>query len=171
MKNLFKKDYKSLDYIACWFLKGADYIRHVGGKCAFVSTNSICQGEQVALLWPRVLGDDLEIGFAHQSFKWENNAKRNAGVTVVIVSIRTISNEPKGIHIDTQCIVAKNITPYLTEGKTVYIQSKGKPLSNIPEMLYGSKPTDGGNLLLEKAERDELVLKYPESMKYIKRIV
>ncbi len=92
MKAVFIKDYKSLDYVACWFFLGANYIRNINAKYAFVSTNSISQGEQVALTWTRVLKNDLEICFAHQSFKWKNNAKSNAGVTVVIIGLGNISN-------------------------------------------------------------------------------
>src|SRR5699024_4011613 len=84
MKNVFQKDYKSLDYISIWFYKGAKYMEGKNAQMAFVSTNSICQGEQVSITWPRILNRNIEIGFAHQSFKWTNNAKGNAGVTVII---------------------------------------------------------------------------------------
>src|SRR3989338_5518830 len=80
LKKVFGSDYKSLDYITCWFMLGAQYIKKINAKIGFVSTNSICQGGQVALLWPRILDDKLEIFYAHQSFKWANNAKKNAGV-------------------------------------------------------------------------------------------
>ena len=86
------KNYKNLDYIACWFLKGAQYIQKLNCKCAFVSTNSICQGEQVALLWPHIFKKGLEIGFAHKSFKWSNNVKGSAAVICVIIGLRNIAN-------------------------------------------------------------------------------
>src|SRR5690606_16482000 len=100
MKFVFSKDYKSLDYIAVWFYKGANYIEGNNAKCAFVSTNSVCQGDQVALTWSRILSERIEIDFAYQSFKWVNNAKGNAGVTVIILGLRNVSNQPKYIFKD-----------------------------------------------------------------------
>ena len=100
MRYVFIKDYKSLDYIACWFYLGANYIRDINAKYAFVSTNSISQGEQVSLTWQRVLKNDLEICFAHQSFKWMNNAKKNANVIVVIIGVSNKNLNKKFIFKD-----------------------------------------------------------------------
>lgn len=98
MKFVFINDYKSLDYVSIWFYKGAKYIEKNNAKLAFVSTNSICQGEQIAITWPRILNDDIEIGFAYESFKWSNHAKGNAGVTVIIVGLRNKSNDFKYLY-------------------------------------------------------------------------
>ena len=171
MKAVFIKDYKSLDYIAAWFYLGANYIRGINAKCAFVSTNSISQGEQVALTWPRVLKDDLEICFAHQSFKWQNNAKANAGVTVVIIGLANISKSKKILYKDTIKVIVSNITPYLISGKSIYIYSKTKPLSNLPEINFGNMPADGGKLLFTPQEKDIFIEKEPQSKKWFKQLL
>lgn len=171
MKNVFGEDYKSLDYISCWFFLGAKYIENSNAKLAFVSTNSICQGEQVALLWPRVLNESLEIFFAHQSFKWQNNAKGNAGVTVIIVGIRNISNEPKLILKDGISQMAKNINSYLATGDNIFVESRNKPLSSFPKMNFGNMPADGGKLIFTTKEKNEFIQMEPESAKYFKKLI
>jgi len=168
MKYVFKKDYKSLDYIACWFYLGANYIREYNAKLAFVTTNSITQGEQVALIWPRVLKDDIEIFFAHQSFKWTNNAKGNAGVTVVIIGLKNKSEKAKYLYKNGIKQLVKNINPYLTEGNSVYIRRKSSPISNFKPIVFGNMPNDGGNLLFNQKEKDSLIQKYPFVKKYIR---
>jgi hypothetical protein len=157
MKLVFSKDYKSLDYIAAWFYKGANYIKGNNAKCAFVSTNSVCQGDQVALTWSRILSDKIEIDFAYQSFKWVNNAKGNAGVTVIILGLRNISSQPKYLFKDKFKQEAKNINPYLVDASNVVVKGVSSPLSKFPEMRYGNMPNDGGNLILSKEEKDEIL--------------
>ena len=166
-----KKGYNNMDYIACWFYKAKDYIRGYNAKCALVTTNSICQGEQVALIWPNILSDEIEIGFAHQSFKWTNNAKGNAGVSVIIVGLRNISNSPKYIFTENFRKLAKNISPYLLDGPNTIVIGRSKPLSKFPEISFGSMANDGGHLLLSQQEKDELFHKEPESERLIKRLV
>src|SRR5690554_3640888 len=157
MKFVFSKDYKSLDYIAAWFYKGAKYIEGNNAKCAFVSTNSVCQGDQVALTWSRILSDRIEIDFAYQSFKWVNNAKGNAGVTVIILGLRNVSNQPKYLFKDKFKQEAKNINPYLVDASNIVVKGVSSPLSKFPEMRYSNMPNDGGNLILSKEERDEIL--------------
>lgn len=160
MKIIFKgrKEYKDSDYIACWFIKGADYIENINAKYAFVSTNSVSQGEQVAYYWPYIFNLELEIGFAYQSFKWNNNAKGNAGVSVVIIGLRNNSNARKQIYNDINILTVKNITPYLTTGNNVFIQRRSSPLSNLfTSMSIGSMARDGGNLILSKEEKNALL--------------
>jgi len=171
LANVFKgfKNYKNLDYIASWFKKGADFISKSNSKFSFVSTNSICQGEQVDLFWPYIFKQNLEISFAYKSFKWTNNAKGKAAVIVVIVGVRNCSNAIKHLFIDRLKQEVSNINPYLTVGSNITIPRRGKPISIIPEMLYGNKPTDGGNLILDKKEVDKLSESYPQSIKYIKK--
>ena len=166
-KNL--ENYKKLDFIACWFYLGSKYIKGVNAQYAFVSTNSICQGEQVAILWQNIFDKNLEIGFAHQSFKWKNNAKANAGVAVVIIGIRNILSKEKRLYIDLKYNVVKEINAYLVASSNIIINSRFKVLSSFPEMIKGSSPGDNGNLLLDELERNTLIIKYPKIDKIIRR--
>ncbi|WP_395060745.1 DNA methyltransferase, partial [Flavobacterium sp.] len=171
MAFVFKgfKNYKNLDYIAAWFIKGANYIQNRNAQFAFVSTNSICQGEQVALLWPPIFDKNLEIGFAHTSFKWKNNAKANAGVSVVIIGIRNIYNKSKKhIFTDIRKVNSLNINPYLSNGHNIIVEKRQKQLSFLPTMTSGIKAGDGGNLILNEDEKNNLLKEYPESKLFIK---
>lgn len=164
------QNYKNLDYIACWFIKGAEYIQAINAKLGLVSTNSICQGEQVEMLWPHVFEHNVEYSFVYNSFKWSNNAKKNAGVSCIIVGLRNCCNAPKLIFNKEKCEIVKNINPYLVASNNNQIIGKMKnPLANIPKMLYGSKPVDEGNLLLSSEEKSNLIAKYPILNKYIKQ--
>ena len=168
-KNL--KGSNNLDYIAIWFFKGAKYIKGFNVKLGFVSTNSICQGEQVSLFWPQILDNELEIDFAYQSFKWNNSAKGNAGVTVIIVGLRNISTKAKYLFNEKLHKEVKNINAYLLEGNNIYILSRTKPLSKLPEMSFGSMPNDGGFLLLNENEKKLLIDENKDSVKYLKKFV
>lgn len=161
--------YKKLDYISCWFKLASDYIYKSDSCFSFVSTNSIVQGEQVSLLWPYIFQQQEEISFAHQSFHWNNNAKGNAGVTVVIIGIRNVSLNKKYIYKDSMKQEVKNISPYLIEGSSLAIISRKKTLSSLPEMVRGSQPTDNGNLILSVEEKSELLKEEPNANKFIKR--
>ncbi len=165
------RGFNNMDYIACWFYKAKEYIEDFNSECAFVSTNSICQGEQVALIWPNILSEEIEIGFAHQSFKWTNNAKGNAGVIVIIVSLRNKSNNPKFIYIDNLEKKSSNINPYLVDAKNTYVQSRSKPLSKIPEINFGSMANDGGALFLTSNEYQELVSNNSNAKPFLKRVL
>ncbi len=170
MSVVFNKinGYNNMDYIASWFYLGAKYIEGINSKCAFVSTNSICQGEQVALIWPNILNDKVEIGFAVQSFKWTNNAKGNAGVTVIILGLRNISNIQKHLYIENIQKKALNINAYIVDSNNVIVKQRSKPISNIPEMCFGSMPNDGGFLSVSKDE----YLKLNQSVKnYIRPLI
>ncbi|WP_297524699.1 DNA methyltransferase [Sulfurovum sp.] len=173
MKFVFdgKKGFNNLDYIACWFYKGANYIKDFNAKFAFVSTNSITQGEQVAILWPLILDNNLEIFFAYQSFKWTNNAKGNAGVTVVIVGVRNISNESKYLYLNSIKQVVKNINAYLVNADNIMVKRRSKPLSNFPPMSFGNMPNDGGGLILTETEKNEFLQKEPKAEKFIRRYI
>ena len=171
VSRIFKgvKSANNLDYISCWFLLGKNYIQGTKIKLAFVSTNSICQGEQVPILWPLILKDQIEIGFAYQSFKWKNSAKGNAGVTCIIVGLRSEAKYPKYIFSGQIKISANNISPYLVDADNLFIQKRSKPLSKIPEMCFGSMPNDGGYLLIDQNEYVELKNKNSQALNYIKR--
>jgi len=171
MEAVFHKDYKSLDYVSIWFYKGAKYIEDANAQLAFVSTNSICQGLLVALTWQRILNDKIEIGFAHQSFKWTNNAKGNAGVTVIIVGLRNKSTQSKFLFKDNISKEVKNINAYLLGSSDVYINSLNSSLSKFPPMNFGNMPADGGNLLFTENEKDEFVENEPKAKKWIKELI
>ena len=144
---------KAMDYISIWFYKGTNYIKDTKAQLAFVSTNSVVQGQHVEMMFPFIFNAGLEIGYAHTSFKWENNAKKKAGVTVVVISLRMKSNEPKWIFTDGLQIRAQNISPYLTDGDDIIVNARRKPLTSfLPVMTKGSQPTDKGNLLLSSTE-------------------
>ena len=155
------ENYKNLDYIACWFYIAAKYIRDTQAKYAFVCTNSLTQGEQVALLWPNIFKLGLEIDFAYQSFKWNNNAKYNAAVIVVIIGLCKKGLAKRTIYSETSVVQCTNINPYLLNAPNIIIGRTTMPISDLPEMIKGSMPTDGGYLLMEQNEKDELLAKYP----------
>ena len=155
------QSYKKLDYIATWFYRATQYIVGNKAKSAFVTTNSICQGEQVSILWPHIFGQGIEIEFAHQSFKWSNNAKKNAGVTCIIVGLRNTSTQPKYIYTADSKRVAGNVNAYLIDYKNLFVSNRRSPIANISPMSYGSKPADGGHLILSPEAKASLVEEYP----------
>ena len=170
------KNWKSLDYVAGWFMKAADYGTHTNAVAAFVATNSICQGQQVPILWPLVFKTGHEIAFAHTSFKWANLASHKAGVTVVIVGISNHAgnNRPLASLADDGAVIIKetsNINPYLIPGQNVIIHPESKSLANLPEMARGNSPTDGGHLILEFSELDHLEIKDREAKIFIRPFV
>ncbi|MDE6236450.1 MAG: class I SAM-dependent DNA methyltransferase [Muribaculaceae bacterium] len=162
------KNYKNLDYIASWFYKGAQYISGNNAKCAFVSTNSICQGDSVALLWPNIFAKNIEIDFAYQSFKWSNNAKAKAAVIVVIIGLANKSNTYKKLISSKSVLNCNHINGYLLAAPEIIIERRKKPLSDLPKIVFGNKPTDGGNLILTPDERDKILDESPEADKFIR---
>jgi type I restriction-modification system DNA methylase subunit len=163
-------NFKNLDYIACWFFKAAGYLKDSpGSRFAFVSTNSICQGEQVASLWPHIFSKGIEIGFTHLSFKWANNAKNQAAVICVIIGLQKAPVRNKRIYDGHVARTAENINAYLVNARNVAIAKRRTPISRLRPMDYGSKPADGGNLLFSKEERDHLLKDHPELKKVIRR--
>lgn len=172
LKLLFPAKYKSLDYIACWFKKGAMYITNSNCKLAFVTTNSICQGEQVALLWKDILRNGISIFFAYTSFKWVNNAKHNAGVTCAIIGLSSKVEKYNYIYAKTDKILAKRINAYLIDYDDVYICRQSTPISKMfPIMTYGSLLNDKGNLVLSEIERKTLISKYPRLENNIRKYI
>ncbi|WP_353244644.1 DNA methyltransferase [Providencia sp.] len=177
MKNTFSgfKALGYLDYVACWFWKGAQYIQNSRAELALVATNSLCQGEQVATLWPPIFKLGLNIHFAYPTFTWSNNARDKAAVHVIIVGVSSQAKTRKLFHLvdnEWHSEFVSNISPYLLEGSNTVITPRTKPLiKNVIPLLFGNKPTDGGNLLLDRIERDELLLKEPKSECWIKKIL
>ena len=160
---------KNLDYIALWFVKGADYIAGTRAELAFVTTNSVSQGEHVGLMFPMVFDKGLEIGFAYTSSKWENNAKRNAGVTVAVINLRNARAGAKFIYTSDLRIEVANINGYLAGGDNEFVTKRFGPLSLIPPMSFGSMPNDNGKLILSAAERGVLVSRHPDTEQLVKR--
>lgn len=167
-----------LDYVSAWYLKAAQLIQNTRTKVAFVSTNSISQGEQVGILWNILFNQyKIKIHFAHQTFSWRNEAKGNAAVHVVIIGFANydINNksvfEYENIKGEPHEVKVKNINPYLFEGKDFVLNSRTRPICNVQNMMNGSMPNDNGNLLLNLDEKNEILSKEPQAEKYVKRFV
>lgn len=167
-----------LDYVTAWYLKASKYIQNTKIKVAFVSTNSISQGEQVGILWKELFSNyGIKIHFAHQTFNWSNEAKSNAAVHVVIVGFASfdIANkrifEYEDIKSDAHEKIVKNINPYLVEGDDIVIEKRRKALCDVPNISFGSMPNDGGNFLLTDEEKEELIKNEPLCEKYIKPLL
>lgn len=174
VKSLFGslKGSNNLDYISCWFKKGVEMISASKAKLAFVTTNSITQGEQVSVLWPKLLQNSIEISFAYTSFKWSNNARSNAGVTVAIIGMASSENIKNKYLISDEVIeTVDHINPYLINLPNIFIEKKSKPISNIPKMSFGSMANDGGNLFLTNEEKTLIQEQIPQAMKYIKKVL
>lgn len=167
------KSFKNLDYISCWFYKAALYIKGTKSQTGFVSTNSICQGEQVSMLWNEIFSINISISFAYLSFKWSNNAKYNAGVTCVIIGLADNDvSVTKRIYNGKNTTIVTNITPYLTKGNNIIVSPRTEVLSSgLNKMELGNYPLDGGFLKLSIEEKIELETKYPQISKYIRPLV
>lgn len=171
-----------LDFVAAWYLIAAKYLTQVSKdtrtRVAFVSTNSVTQGEQVCILWSELFKKyKIKIHFAHRTFKWGNEARGNAAVHVVIVGFSNFDIQDKLLYyypensIDPNKIVVKNINPYLVNGNDIVVSARTNPLCNVPKMIYGSKPVDDGNFFLTDDEKNELIKTYPYSAPLIKPIL
>ncbi len=165
---------KQLDYVACWFKKSADFIQNTRVSVAFVSTNSITQGEQVAPLWQPLLNMGIHIHFAHRTFAWDSEARGKAAVHVVIVGFADYDTDGKrifdypNIKEEPIEITAKNINPYLIDAPDVVLESRSKPLQKVSEMVFGNMPNDGGNLLLTSEEKAALLTKDPTAEHWVR---
>lgn len=171
-------NYGILDYVTLWYIKAALFIENTAVKVAFVSTNSITQGEQVAALWQFLLAKGIKINFAHRTFKWSNEARGAAQVFCVIIGFSyNGQNETKKLfdyetpQSEAHEIQVKNINPYLVDTPDIVIPSRNKPLCKVPDILYGSKPVDNGNLFLDDEEKDDLLRKEPKAEKFIRRLI
>lgn len=165
------KSWKNFDYIAGWFIKASEFIKYVDGKYAFVSTNSICQGQQVPMLWPLIYENDQQIDFAFTSFKWSNLASYNAGVIVIIVGVSSRNKKQKKLFVNSKdepiLRVVSNINPYLVPAGDSIVEGRSKPLGPHSQMLKGNQPTDGGHLCLNMNEAKKILQASPEAGKYI----
>lgn len=164
-----------LDYVTAWYLKAAKLIKGAPIKVAFVSTNSVVQGEQVGILWGELFSrQQVKIHFAHTTFKWSNEARGNAAVYCVIIGFANFDTDEKRLFTyedisgEPHEKTVKNLNPYLVEGKDLVLLSRKKPISSVPPIINGSKPVDGGNLIFTDAEKNEFLRIEPEAEKLFK---
>ncbi len=185
------KNVGNLDYVSCWYKKAADLIKNSKTKCALVSTNSITQGEQTAILWKPLFNSGIQIDFAWRTFRWDSESNQKAHVHCVIIGFScanvgtsraasgnaiVASKADAARHVPTRCIFnadgtvinAKNINPYLVDAANVFIEGRKTKLCNVPDMVFGSMSNDGGNFILTEEEKDELLKSEPTSEKYIR---
>ena len=162
------KNIGNLDYVCGWYKKAAELMRGTGIKSALVSTNTICQGEQVANLWEPLMQDGIVINFAHRTFRWDSEAKIKAHVHCVIVGFSYIDNKDKVLFDNGEIIHASHINAYLIDGADVFVGSRNKPLCDVPEIGIGNKPIDAGNYLFEREEMEEFIKLEPKSEQYFR---
>jgi len=177
MKSLFPTN-KSLDFVAAWYKKTAIYIQNTKIECAFVSTNSICQGEQVSGLWSELFDKyHIRINFAHQTFRWSNEARGNAAVFCVIVGFSIFDRLQKKIYHYTSVnsdpveVFSREINPYLVDAENIIVTSRNVPLCNVPIMGRGSQPTDDGNFLFSEEEYKTFISQEPDAVQFIKQFM
>ncbi|MBQ7198116.1 MAG: class I SAM-dependent DNA methyltransferase [Selenomonadaceae bacterium] len=174
MKFIFAnvKNFGNLDYVAAWYKKTSDFLNEfklTKSQCAFVSTNSITQGEQVGILWRNLAG---EINFAFKTFKWNSESENMAAVHCVIIGFSLKNSDKKFFVENGKKIFVNHINGYLLDAPDIFLQKRSKPLQNfIPKMFAGNRPADGGNLILSEDEKNFLISKYPESEKFIKILI
>lgn len=163
------KNAGNLDYVCCWYKKTSDMMQGTSVRSALVSTNSVSQGESVANLWKPLFDGGVHIDFAYRTFRWDSEAKIKAHVHCVIIGFSVAENsEPKKLFDGDRYQVAENINGYLLDGENVFVESRCKPICNVPEIGIGNKPIDGGFFLFEKEEMDDFIKKEPASKKYFR---
>jgi hypothetical protein len=171
IQNIFGniKDVQDLDYVTGWFKKAAQLIQNTKIECAFVSTNSICQGSQVPILWNVLLNElNVKINFAYQTFKWESESTDKAAVHCVIVGFSNFNRNHKVIFKDSETkITVSNISPYLFEGENTFVTAQKEVLCDVPKMNFGNQPRDGGHFVINEDERNEILKKEPDLEKYL----
>jgi hypothetical protein len=161
-----------LDYVAGWFVKSAAYLRAIPNSAsALVSTNSICQGQQVPVLWPFLLNHGTSISFAHTSFKWTNNAAGGAAVMCVIVGLTQKPTPQRYLFSGQVRQAVSAINPYLAAGPVLYVEARRSPLNGLPAMLFGNMPRDGGGLILTHEEAAMLLREHPQSSRWVKPFI
>ncbi|HTV91971.1 MAG TPA: DNA methyltransferase [Verrucomicrobiae bacterium] len=168
----YVKAFKRMDYISGWLILGAHYIKATGAKIALVSTNSICQGEQVAMLWKPLFNAGIVISFAYAPFKWSNSATNNAGVTCVIVGLADKPSQAAMLIDNGNARRVKTIGPYLVpDDSQTIVNPQTSPQNGLPTMLVGNRPADGGHLILSPSQKIQLLAQYPQAAVFVKRYV
>lgn len=175
LKQVFHdlKGCENLDYVTCWFKKASELLAGTPKEIAFVATNSICQGEQVGVLWKELFTQHgIEINFAYRTFKWENEAKGKAAIHCIIVGF-SLGGRAKKILFSEEGIAnhVASISPYLTANSEAYIAPQKNPLSNVRKMNFGNQPRDGGHFILTDDEKDALVEAEPSLLPWIRRYI
>ncbi|MDD5029822.1 MAG: N-6 DNA methylase [Rhodoferax sp.] len=173
-----------LDFVSAWYVKAASYMKSSGDgiepaptRCAFVSTNSITQGEQVGVLWGWMLAQGVHIHFAHRTFRWSNEASGKAAVHCVIIGFELEDRPGKTIYEyddikgEPHAVAARNINPYLIDGPDVVLPRRSNPICNVPDIRFGNQPIDGGHLILNPAEATKLVKDYPAMQVYVRLFI
>lgn len=159
---------KNLDYVSCWFKKACETTRFKNTECAFVSTNSITQGETVGRMWERL---DFYINFAWPTFRWDSEANDKAQVHCVIIGFSHKERTHKFLYGKGGAHECQNINAYLADAPNVIVSSRNKPLCEVPPMIYGNKPADGGNLIFTKSERDEFCAREPKARRWMHTLI
>jgi len=167
MQKLFPK-VKNLDYVCAWYKIASDFIQGTEIECSFVSTNSITQGETAARLWPFL---HVKINFAHRTFQWNSESNEKAHVHCVILGFAAFDRPQKYIYQDNHAIAAKNINAYLLDAPDLLVTSRNTPICDVPKMIYGNKPADGGNLIIENKDLAEFLKKEPQGKKFIRPLL
>jgi type I restriction-modification system DNA methylase subunit len=163
------KNVGNMDYVCSWYKKAADFMTNTMIRTALVSTNSVSQGEQVANLWKPLFESGVHIDFAHRTFRWDSEAKIKAHVHCVIIGFSKAANSKnKMLYVDDRVQVVENINGYLLDAENIFIESRNKPIYNVPEISMGNQPIDNGNYLFTQEEKDEFIKKEPKSEKYFK---
>ena len=170
--SIFGKGYKGvgdLDYVSCWYKKAADLMKGTNIRACFVSTNSICQGVSVSILWKKLIEDGISINFAYRTFVWSSEAASKAAVHCVIVGFSYINNPDKRIFLEKgQTISANNINGYLCDAPDIFIEKRQHPICTVPEICLGGQPIDDGNFILTSEEKEQILNKEPQTAKYIR---
>jgi len=161
------KNYGTLDYVSCWYKKASDYINNTHIHCAYVSTNSICQGEQVTNLWEPLFESGIQIDFAYRTFQWDSEASLKAHVHCVIVGFSQVNVKNKKIFSDGKMTLAQNINPYLVDAENVFIMSRKTPISDVPKMFIGCEMKDDGNYVMDEEEKKLFLQNEPQAEKFI----
>ena len=160
-----------LDYVSCWYVKAANVMKDTNIITAFVSTNSITQGEQASTLWKKLFADNINIDFAYRTFLWNSEANLKAQVHCVIIGFSYLSNRKKYIYDSSMRKIASNINGYLLDAPTIIIEEHSKPIENFPAIMRGSQATDNGEFLFTPEEKQEFLSKEPQAEKYFKRFM
>ena len=170
-ENVFCNDFGELDYVACWYKKAADFAYSTMIKCAYVSTNSICQGQQVVPLWMRLFEQGIIINFSHRTFIWDSEAALKANVYCIIVGFSYFENNNRKLYDGESIIIAENINAYLMDAPNVFVDKRSKPLCDVPLVIKGLQPTDNGYLIIEDEEKESFIKKEPLSNKFIRPFI
>lgn len=167
--SLSKNEVQDLDYVTCWYKIASEYIQGTKIECCYVSTNSICQGAQVPILWNVLLNENkVHINFAYQTFRWNSESSNQAAVHCVIVGFSTYNRSVKRLYQNgNHVVIVPNISPYLTNGLDIYVTAQKKPLCDVPEMNFGNQPRDGGFFVIKADEREEILKAEPDIAKWL----